>query len=147
MLVVLGSFAFYKHDVVSSEDMRTHCCKLSMFSSNLCDSCRWSLFDMTAAGTPNSWSVSCSVTVKPWAIMSDMLQLPGQDTTPWAEYCPGPQECHWEDIEMCILLDIEMIWTKHKVHFSNLFNVCWYFGCPNFHLINRSFFQATDKAR
>ena len=76
MLVVLGSFAFYKHDVVSSEDMQTHCCKLSMFSSNLWDSCRWSLFDMTAAGNPKPWKVSCSVTVKPWA-MSDMLQLPG----------------------------------------------------------------------
>ena len=35
MLVVLGSFAFYKHDVVSNQDMGTHCCNFRMFSSNL----------------------------------------------------------------------------------------------------------------
>ena len=104
MLVVHGSFAFYKHDVASSEEMRTHCCKFSMFSSNLWDSCR-SLFDMTAAGTPNSWNVSCSATVKPWILMSDMLQLPGYHAS-GQNTVLGPQECHWEDIEMCILLDI-----------------------------------------
>ena len=26
---------------------------------------------------------------------------------------------------MCILLDIEMIWTKHKVHKTQIFSMCF----------------------